>query len=276
MLKQRVLTSVALILPIVAALLWLPNAWLVWPLAVATALAAWEWSGFYRQQQRLGYSLISGALAVVGYLSLTTGQLRLLIAIAALVWLLAPLLVLAFERGHGTRQAGWLWLDLAGLFMLLPACWSLLGLQYFSATGAYWVLFLFVLIWVADIAAYFVGRRWGRRRLAPRTSPGKTLAGLGGALVAGGVLALLITAIWQIQEHQPDLWVALGLVLLTQLTVLVSVIGDLVESLFKRQAGIKDSGSLLPGHGGLLDRIDSLIAAAPVFAIGLWLLGVVQ
>ncbi len=128
------------------------------------------------------------------------------------------------------------------------------------------MLFLLVLIWIADSGAYFAGRRWGRVKLAPAVSPGKTREGVYGAL-AGAMLCALALA-WM----RPEIGAALVTIPLCLLTCLVSVAGDLFESLIKRQAGVKDSGTLLPGHGGVLDRIDSLTAAAPVFVFGLmWL-----
>jgi phosphatidate cytidylyltransferase len=129
------------------------------------------------------------------------------------------------------------------------------------------VLFLLLLIWAADTAAYFIGRRWGSRKLAPTLSPGKTWVGVYGALAAAGIAALAL-ALWL------DLTAGLaaGVVVICLLTASISVVGDLYESLVKRRRGVKDSGRLLPGHGGMLDRIDSLTAAAPVFALGfLWL-----
>jgi phosphatidate cytidylyltransferase len=122
-----------------------------------------------------------------------------------------------------------------------------------------------ILIWVADSGAYFVGRQWGKNKLAPRVSPGKTIEGLLGAL-AGGLIWGYAGMVW-FEPKSGWLFVALCFV-----TVLFSVLGDLVESLFKRNAGVKDSGQLLPGHGGVLDRLDSLTSAAPVFVLGLMLL----
>jgi phosphatidate cytidylyltransferase len=130
------------------------------------------------------------------------------------------------------------------------------------------VLFLAGLVWLADIGAFFAGRRWGRRKLAVHVSPSKSWEG-----VAGGVLAALggaAAAIVLVGEPIEEVPLLLALVVVT---VVASVLGDLTESLFKREAGLKDSGALLPGHGGVLDRIDSLLAAAPVFVLGLGWMG---
>jgi len=125
-----------------------------------------------------------------------------------------------------------------------------------------------VLVWAADVGAYFVGKRFGVRKLAPAVSPGKTWAGVGG----GVVLALLVAAVGANLFELP----VISFLVLCLYAALISVVGDLTVSMFKRGQGLKDSGRLLPGHGGLLDRIDSLLAASPVLVLGLIHLGVIQ
>jgi phosphatidate cytidylyltransferase len=158
-----------------------------------------------------------------------------------------------------------MWRLAAGWLIVVPAWAALVVLHHSHGAGG--VLALLVLVWVADIVAYVVGSRFGRRRLASRVSPGKSWEGLLAALVAAGLVAVS-TAVWVgIRPEQRMLYVALAATVAA-----ISVLGDLTESLFKRVAGVKDSGSILPGHGGVLDRIDSLTAAAPAFAFGLhWL-----
>ncbi len=146
---------------------------------------------------------------------------------------------------------------------ILPSWLALMRLHGDADRGPVWALFAFALIWTADIAAYFAGRRFGTTKLSPRISPNKTRAGVWGALAAGGVLALVCG--WLLGERGARL---VALVALSLLAVLASIVGDLFESLIKRQANAKDSGMLFPGHGGLLDRIDSLLAALPVFVAG--------
>jgi phosphatidate cytidylyltransferase len=155
----------------------------------------------------------------------------------------------------------------SGLLVLIPAWAGLVWIHQLSR-GPYLVLFLLVLIWIADSGAYFAGRRWGRRKLAPLVSPGKTREGAYGALAGGLLWGGVLAALYGVSVPQQGC-----LVLLCLLTVVASIVGDLYESLSKRERGVKDSGSLLPGHGGILDRIDSLTAAAPVFALGLHLIG---
>lgn len=271
MLKQRIITAVLLILAVVAAVLWLPTVILSLPLALAAALAAWEWAGLsdLANRGRLGFSAFIVAVILAGFYYLTPPWLIGLLIASLFFWTLALLAVIVCERGGLRQRPAPLFMWLIGFMILVPAWLGLLALH--DIGGAYWVLCLFVLIWVADSAAYFSGRRWGRRRLAAYVSPGKTLAGLAGAIICSLLLMIIIAAFWQ-----PGWSLALGVLLLVAVTVLASVLGDLIESLFKRLAGAKDSGSLLPGHGGLLDRVDSLTAATPVFVAGLWMLGVIK
>jgi phosphatidate cytidylyltransferase len=152
---------------------------------------------------------------------------------------------------------------LAGLLTLIPAWVALMNLHSTPDYGPRYALFLLLLIWIADSGAYFVGRRWGRTKLAPRISPGKTWEGVVGALtvtlaVAGAGAVSLGVRRWG------------AFILICVITVSFSVVGDLPESMLKRQYHTKDSGHLLPGHGGILDRVDSLTAAAPIFLLGLY------
>ena len=167
-------------------------------------------------------------------------------------------------RVHGSRPV----ILLLGGLVLATAWISILDLHGAGASGPALVLFLFVLIWVADSGAYFAGRAFGKRKLSPFVSPGKTWAGAGGA-VGGAILCALFMAAAAAagQASLP------ALIVLSVLVTLVSIGGDLWESRLKREAGVKDSGNLLPGHGGVLDRVDSLLAAAPVFAVGAGLIG---
>ena len=156
---------------------------------------------------------------------------------------------------------------LIGLLILLPAWQGLVLLKQWPL-GNYLIVAVMVLVWGADIGAYFSGRAFGKRKLAPQVSPGKSWEG-----VLGGLLTCLLIALAVgLSRH----WGVVELVLAlagTLLLVMVSVVGDLTESMFKREAGIKDSSNLLPGHGGILDRIDSLTAAIPLFAVLLWAIG---
>lgn len=156
-------------------------------------------------------------------------------------------------------------LQAVGVLLLAAATTAIFSLWQASP---WWLLYVFGLVWVADSGAYFAGRAFGRHKLAPKVSPAKTLEGLAGGVVLTAALSMTV-ACWL----QLSLATWLGFVLLSMITVVASVHGDLVESMLKRRAGIKDSGSMLPGHGGVLDRIDSLLAATPIFALGFWWVG---
>jgi len=154
------------------------------------------------------------------------------------------------------------------LFVLVPA-WLALVALHGQERGRWWVLLAIVVVWAADTGAYVCGRLFGKRKLAPRISPGKTWAGVYGALVLGALVCMF--GGWLLGLRQPHQM--LGMLTLGLATVAAAVVGDLIESLLKRQAEIKDSGTLFPGHGGLLDRMDSVLAALPLFFVGKLLLG---
>jgi phosphatidate cytidylyltransferase len=173
-------------------------------------------------------------------------------AVAAAFWImLAP-----FWMWRGVHPQQTMWLGVAGFAVLVPAGLAMASLEPLE------VLLVLVLVWIADTAAYFVGRAWGRRKLAPAISPGKSWEGAIGGLVGGAAYAIICG--WFIDGIAWPAFLA-GAVLLA----MVSIIGDLFESAAKRQAGVKDSGTLLPGHGGILDRIDSATATLPLAAL-LW------
>jgi phosphatidate cytidylyltransferase len=238
---------------------------------VLMLLAGWEWGALVP---------LSGLPARTAYLLSIAVVLMALWAIAQQEWLVDLVLTLAL-----------LWW-LFTLFWITRPDWGsspavshvigkfMLGLGLFGSTwlamvvlhgrpdqGPVWVLYLLVLVWIADSGAYFSGRLWGKAKLAPRVSPGKTWAGVYGALVATGLFA----AGFALYNGFSGFDLA-GFVVICVITVMFSIVGDLLESLLKRQQDVKDSGNLIPGHGGLLDRIDSLLAAAPLFAFGMrWL-----
>lgn len=143
---------------------------------------------------------------------------------------------------------------------------SITAMFYLWQLSPWWLLYVFLLVWCADSGAYFVGRKLGRRKMAPNVSPNKSMEGLAGGLVTG-LLVVIGISVFKLQLTGTAL---IAFVLLSALTILASVLGDLFESMLKRRAGVKDSGTILPGHGGILDRIDSLLSATPIFALGFW------
>ncbi|RKZ37428.1 MAG: phosphatidate cytidylyltransferase [Gammaproteobacteria bacterium] len=274
-LARRVLTAAVLIPLVSAAVLLLPTFLFAVAIGFMVLLGAWEWaalSALHSSMKRVAYvGFIGVLLGVCGYLVSNAGGVGdrtwVWVVGAGLGWWVVALAsVFAYERESslawlvptGTRAA-------AGVLTLVPAWTGLVWLHGTDEVGPQGVLYLLVLIWVADSAAYFAGRRWGRHRLAPRVSPGKTWEGVAGAVVAAGIMAGISAALVGVS---PALVLAfLGLCLMT---VCISILGDLAESLFKRVAGTKDSGTIFPGHGGVMDRIDSLTAAAPLFALGMF------
>jgi phosphatidate cytidylyltransferase len=260
MLRQRILTALVLAPLVLLTILWLPHTAAAVVFALLVLAGAWEWSafpGFTRHSARLGYvALVAACLALV-WLAQRNGAIDGLLYSAALWWMLAIVWIVVLPTRIAPLSAAF-----AGLLVLLPA-W--LALTELHAVGRELLLFLLLLVVAADVGAYFAGRQFGKHKLAPRVSPGKTWEGVIGGLVAAAILALV--GVWWFEME------AMTFVLLCAIVVIASIVGDLTESMFKRHAGLKDSGNLLPGHGGVLDRVDSVTAAAPIFLLGLERLG---
>lgn len=267
-LQQRIITAVVLVPLVIWCIFFAPDAsaFRAFTAAVVT-VAAWEWTammGWKSTAPRAAYAcLVLGLLFSLLLLPLPAGAPAWLYGSALLFWMLAHRLVSAYPANTAVWANGPV-LFLVGLLLLVPA-W--LGLTSLHGKGAWWLFYLLLLVWGADTGAYFAGRAFGRRKLAPAVSPGKTLEGFFGGVALTMAMALGV-ALWQGFEGQR----LLAFLALSLITVLASVLGDLFESMVKRRAGLKDSGTIFPGHGGALDRIDSLTAAAPVFALG-FLLG---
>jgi phosphatidate cytidylyltransferase len=265
--KQRVVTALMLIPLVVTAVLLLPTVGFGILFGLVLLPAAEEWSklaGFSACGSYIGFlgAVVAAVLAATWMLYNGSGLLPLF-SVAAIWWIWNALHI-AWVREVPKRESADPTAYVTGLLVLVPAWTGLVWIHQLDR-GPYLVLSLLILIWIADSSAYFAGRRWGRRKLAPAVSPGKTREGVYGAL-AGGLIWGVMLALW----YAPTGGQGIGLALLCLVTVFASIVGDLYESLIKRERGLKDSGALLPGHGGILDRIDSLTAAAPVFALGLY------
>ena len=263
-LRARVLTAVVLVPLFVAGIFFLPNpAWALVTL-VPAVVGALEWSRLARLSAGLRNVLVAGV--VVAGLALVAAQWRMpglaaeaasLLYLCALVfWSIGAPAWLYFKWGTGSRPL----MVLTGWLVLLPSWLAISSLQRTPVL----LLMLLLVIWIADTAAYFAGRKFGRRKLAPAISPGKTWEGVGGAAIA---VVLYGVAIGFVLQPDASAYDRAGLLVFIVVLTAFSIIGDLFESWVKRQAGAKDSGTLLPGHGGVLDRIDSLTAAMPFAAL---------
>jgi phosphatidate cytidylyltransferase len=273
MLKTRVITAVVLLAVLLPVTLFAPVAAFGALLAVAVIFAAWEWARLLKLggNAPVAYAVVAAlALAASTRLGFGAHAARPLFEAAAVFWILAGPFVLVRKPtlAHGPWR---LFLVIAGLVVLV-ACWH--ALVAARIVGVSFVLSVLLVVWLADIGAYFAGKAFGKHKLAPAISPGKTWEG-----AIGGWLAVMVAAIVVMASYafQPTLVSALTaragparMLLVLTLLVAFSIVGDLFESMLKRQAGVKDSSALLPGHGGVLDRIDALL---PVLPLAMLLLG---
>jgi phosphatidate cytidylyltransferase len=263
MLRARVITALFLAAGFLAVLFFLPESLVGIVFAIIAALAAWEWAGLMKPGKpgaafRLLYAgLVLGLCGALWAMPYDYSTLPVLMwSLSALFWLfIVPVWLM---RGWRPGWAGYV----VGLILLVPA-WAALVALY--AHGPLVLLAVMALVWVADIAAYFTGRAFGRHKLAPAISPGKTWEGVAGAVVGVVLVGLLLSKLLPLAHGLG--WVPLAGFLL--LFTAFSIIGDLFESLIKRQANMKDSSQMLPGHGGILDRIDSQMSTLPLAALTL-------
>ncbi len=266
MLKQRTLTALILAPLAIAAVLLSPT-W-VFALVVAALFlgAAWEWAvlaGVRTAAARAAFVAASAVLFALAW-PLHGQRMALPVIAVGVLWWIASLAWLRHFSWAAAPTAENRWIKLLVCWLaIVPAWLALLALHAHSPHGPWWTLLAVMLVWAADTGAYFAGVRYGTTKLAPRISPNKTWAGVWGALALSGAVALV--GGWLLGWRGG--WL-LGLLGVALISVIASIVGDLLESLLKRQANVKDSGSLFPGHGGLLDRADSLLAALPVFVAG--------
>lgn len=260
MLKQRIITAAWLAPLVLAGLFGLEGGAFALFTALIVLLGTWEWAnlaGITRIAQRAQWVALMAVLMLVMWLAgAATSAWPLWVAAAG--WLINFYWVIRYPAAGHQWQATTRRLAM-GLWVLLP-CW--VGFNVLRESGMAWLLFVLLLVWCADIGAYFVGRNWGKRKLAPRVSPGKSWEGVYGGLATTALLAIVFAVGLAL-----DMAGSLTLMLVTAIVTLTSVLGDLLESMLKRYRNIKDSSQLLPGHGGVLDRIDSLTAAIPLFAL---------
>lgn len=276
MLKKRLITAAILLPLVILGILFLHDFYFILAIGLVFLAAAWEWTALAGFTSTKGRTLgLLGIFLLVSIIWLLKGSrlsrlfLDNLVFIPFVIWLLAFVMVVIYPKGsrlYGSKGVS----TVIGASVLLLGFASILLLKVISILhgSPYLLLYPMILVWVADSGAFFAGRRFGKHKLAPQVSPGKTWEGVAGALLLSFCLAALA---FYISKHDIPIsfsaWILLSLI-----TVLFSIVGDLFESLFKRLRNVKDSGTLLPGHGGVLDRIDSLLAALPIFLSGFFLI----
>jgi phosphatidate cytidylyltransferase len=268
MIKQRLITAAILIPFVLLGILLLETKTLEWFIAIITVLAAWEWFGIIGVHDVIKRLIWVSGLCLLSIISIQYLSIGFIVSITSIIWLLAAAVLIKYGNdglpNHLTtlfRQPGF---GIASAVILLASFWIAAISLHDSQMGPQQLVYILVSVWLADTGGYFVGKKWGKKALAEAVSPNKTWEGVWGALT--------LTTIWAIVAFEIGLGGSLSLqtwLLLTLTSVAMSIVGDLFESLFKRSHNIKDSGNLLPGHGGVLDRIDSLIAAVPIFVAGL-------
>jgi phosphatidate cytidylyltransferase len=259
MLKTRIITAVIALALVAIVLFALPPQVAEIIIALVLVAGAWEWSGFLDMSaawMRVAYvAVIAGGMALVALMA--PQDVAVVLQVACAWWGVAFLWALRYPTPIPVPLR-----SVCGLFVLLPLFAALVQLYRF---GVEYLIFTLLIVWVADGGAYFAGKMFGRVKLAPKISPGKTWEGVVGGMLLVAVLAVA-TALWR----DIDIVVLLPFCLAV---AAISIVGDLTVSMFKRTSGVKDSGSLFPGHGGVLDRVDSVAAAAPLFMLGLGWLG---
>lgn len=279
MLKQRIITALILAPLALFAILFLPLFGFGLLIAGVVGLGAWEWanmSGMHSRQQKAKYTALVVAICAAMMVFVPVDSIWLqgslngfytfILGIASLWWVVSLFMILAYPRYSSVWRNNVALRSAFGVLTLVPTWVALVSLRtslydidvFYGASLIFYVLGI---VWAADIGAFFVGVKFGRHKLRPNVSPGKTLEGLLGGI--GASSAIIAFAALHYNVDPTRIWLH---ILIGGITVAVSALGDLNESMFKRCAGIKDSGTLLPGHGGILDRIDSLTAAFPVFA----------
>lgn len=233
---------------------------------IASAVAGYEWFKLMPRSTKTvkpfawGYGLVT---AIISALALHFGDVALLLWAASIfTWVLSVYWVKSYPEYDNWYNPS---LNGIGLVLISAAVTAIFAVW---DSSPWWLMYLFLLVWGADSGAYFVGRKLGKKKLAPDVSPNKSMEGLYGGLITAMIIVVVVEVLYldlSLAEH-------ILFLILSVVTVFSSVLGDLFESMIKRRAGIKDSGRILPGHGGVLDRIDSLLAAAPIFAAGMYVL----
>ena len=279
MLKQRILTALILGPLIIWSVLAFSHKALAIEMGLVLMLAGWEWArlaGIQKQPGRVIYAFVVGSflLMLTWLIHSHVNLLKPILYTASAWWVVATLLIIVANRKKiiatdNVSLSAMLLNLLVGILILSGAFIGIVAMHSVGGYGENYILILLILIWVADSSAYFAGKAFGKHKLAANVSPGKTWEG-----VMGGMLATILVAYIIGLYLKFDSALIFYFVVTAVVSIGFSIVGDLIESLFKRRTGVKDSSQLLPGHGGILDRIDSLLSAAPLFLLGLLLVGI--
>ncbi|MGR5235611.1 phosphatidate cytidylyltransferase [Vibrio alfacsensis] len=274
--KQRIITALILAPLVILGIFKLPLMGFIIALAAITLLGFWEWTQFTESNSRIAALVPAVVVTGLSFLFISPDVTNLnhltfshytVLGLGFIWWIVASGMAITYPKTTNLWQRSKALRHVFGFLTLIPFMWSVIILRASDISvdpyhGAKLVLYVCFLVWAADSGAYFAGKSMGKRKMAPNVSPNKTIEGLIGGIIAALVVGWLFAGWFDIQFTSPA-----HMVLITLVTVVISVLGDLVESMFKRVSGIKDSSNMIPGHGGVLDRIDSLTAAFPVFAL---------
>jgi len=271
-LKLRILTALVLLPLVIAAIFALPAQWFPLLLAVILLGGSWEYQRLAGLSGRPGAFILMIIQVIIlallyRYRDYWDSTIMMDLVVSCVIWLLLFIRLFKFTDDTNVTR-GYRWVSSVTAILSITIGWFCLSWIRTQADGTWLILLLLLIVWAADVGAYFAGKAFGKTKLAPHISPGKTRAGLAGGLVLAPVVALLAANLMPLGHIE-----TINLLLMSLVAALVSVGGDLMISLHKRTSGYKDSGQLLPGHGGILDRLDSLLVAAPFFALGMLVMG---
>ncbi|AGQ97818.1 TPA: phosphatidate cytidylyltransferase [Vibrio parahaemolyticus] len=274
--KQRIITALILAPLVILGIFKLPLMGFIIALTAITLLGFWEWTQFTESNSRIAALIPAAVVTGLSFLFISPDAHSLnhlstphyvVLGLGFVWWIIASLMAITYPKTTKSWQGNLALRHVFGFLTLLPFLWSVIILRATDISvdpyhGAKLVMYVCFLVWAADSGAYFAGKSLGKRKMAPHVSPNKTIEGLIGGIIAALIVGWLFADWFNIQFTSP-----IHMIIITLITVVISVLGDLVESMFKRVSGIKDSSNIIPGHGGVLDRIDSLTAAFPVFAL---------
>ncbi|TOF39655.1 CDP-diglyceride synthetase [Vibrio parahaemolyticus] len=274
--KQRIITALILAPLVILGIFKLPLMGFIIALTAITLLGFWEWTQFTESNSRIAALIPAAVVTGLTFLFISPDAHSLnhlstphyvVLGLGFVWWIIASLMAITYPKTTKSWQGNLALRHVFGFLTLLPFLWSVIILRATDISvdpyhGAKLVMYVCFLVWAADSGAYFAGKSLGKRKMAPHVSPNKTIEGLIGGIIVALIVGWLFAAWFNIQFTSP-----IHMIIITLITVVISVLGDLVESMFKRVSGIKDSSNIIPGHGGVLDRIDSLTAAFPVFAL---------